>query len=240
MLDSLKTALSSILFPLQCRVCRRLAENPADGVICSACWADAKIFNGSETLCSKCGAFLRESPTEAETYCRQCDEMYFNMARAVGLYNGAISAAILALKRKPHLPETAGSLLVNAIFLWKMKNTTLIVPVPLSRQRQIERGYNQAAVIGRFLAARTGIPLDEHSLVRTVHTPAHRAGMDRKAREQSVKNSFAVTRPKLIEGRSVLLIDDVLTTGATASYCARVLRKNGALSVDVLTLGRAG
>lgn len=239
MLDSLKTALSSLLFPLQCRVCGGLAENPADGVICSACWADARLFRGSETLCGKCGAFLSESPAAAETYCRQCDQMFFDMARAVGLYDGAILAAILALKRKPHLSATAGRLLLDAVSLWKMENATLLIPVPLSRQREKERGYNQAAIIARFLSAMTGIPLDQRSLVRTVHTPAHRAGMDRKAREQSVKNSFSITRPKMTEGQAVLLIDDVLTTGATASYCARVLRKNGAISVKVLTLGRA-
>ena len=240
MFDSLKTAAASLLFPLQCRVCGRLAEDPRDGVICAECWADARIFNGSETHCTKCGAFLRASPPAGETYCRQCDEMYFDMARAVGIYDGAIAALIVALKRKPHLPERAGRLLIESAEKWMMGTCTRIIPVPLSRQREKERGYNQAVIIGRYLSHKTGIPLDERSLVRSVHTPIHRAGMDRKAREQSVKNSFEVIRPKLIEGQSVLLVDDVLTTGATVSYCARVLRKSGALSVKVLTLGRAG
>lgn len=239
MLDSLKTAVSALLFPVQCRVCGHLAENPSDGAVCGECWAKARIFNDTQTLCAKCGAYLRDSPTAGETFCRKCDSLHFDLARAVGPYEGAIAATILKLKRTPHLSETAGQHLINAVNLWGMGEATVLIPVPLSKQRQKERGYNQAAVICRYLAAGTGLKLDERSLVRKIHTPIHRAGMDRKARELSVMNSFEVARPRLIAGESVLLIDDIFTTGATASNCARILKKHGARAVRVVTLGRA-
>ena len=114
-----------------------------------------------------------------------------------------------------------------------------MMPVPLSPKRKGERGFNQAEVIGRFLSGKIGIPLDTFSLVRSKHTPMHRAGMDRKARDLTVKNAFEVFRPNLVKGRSVVLVDDIFTTGATASYCAKELKKKGAVSVRVVTLARA-
>ncbi len=80
--------------------------------------------------------------------------------------------------------------------------------------------------------------LDEQSLVRKIHTPMHRAAMDNKAREISVKNAFDVKRPKLIEGETILLIDDVYTSGATVSNCAKVLKEKGASKVYVLTIAK--
>lgn len=114
-----------------------------------------------------------------------------------------------------------------------------VVSVPLSTRRLRERGFNQAAVLGKVVARHTAIPLDEISLVRSTHTPMHRVGMDRKARAATVKNAFQVVRPKLVEGKNILLIDDVLTSGETASVCAGVLKKVGAVTVNVLTVARA-
>ncbi|MBA3352333.1 MAG: ComF family protein [Blastocatellia bacterium] len=115
----------------------------------------------------------------------------------------------------------------------------IVIPVPLSARRQQERGFNQAAVIATVIARSGNLLLDENSLVRKIHTPMHRAGMDRKARAMTVKKAFEVVRPKLIEGRDTLLVDDVLTSGETASICARVLKKSGAATVSVLTIARA-
>ena len=88
-------------------------------------------------------------------------------------------------------------------------------------------------------AENTGITIDKLSLSRKIHTPIHRAAMDRKARDLTVRNAFEISRPKLVNGANVLLIDDVFTSGATASQCAKVLKKAGAKKVSVLTLARA-
>lgn len=115
----------------------------------------------------------------------------------------------------------------------------MIVPVPLHADRERERGFNQAVVIARELARLSRLPLDEHSVVRRLHTERHRAGMDAKARRQSVGDAFAVRHRDLIAGKRVLLVDDVFTTGATASACARELIEMGARAVFVLTIARA-
>ncbi len=103
----------------------------------------------------------------------------------------------------------------------------------------IERGFNQAEIIAKSVANITGIPVDSHSLVRTTHTPMHRVGMDKRARELTVVNAFKVVRPNLIKGSRILLVDDVFTSGSTASNCAKALKKAGAERVKVLTLARA-
>jgi len=114
----------------------------------------------------------------------------------------------------------------------------LIVPVPLHPERERERGFNQAAVLGRSLAQSTGLRCDEHSLVRAIHTERHRTGMDARARRESVAEAFTVARPRLIQGQSILLLDDVFTTGATVSACAAKLKASGARDVFVLTVAR--
>jgi len=113
-----------------------------------------------------------------------------------------------------------------------------MVPVPLHPQREKERGFNQAAVLACALSHRTGRPVAENCLIRLAHTERHRAGMDAQARRESVQNAFALVTPRTIAGESILLIDDVFTTGATISACAAVLQAAGAKEVLALTLAR--
>ena len=119
-----------------------------------------------------------------------------------------------------------------------LRNATRIVPVPLHPERERERGFNQAAMLGRALARLSGHFFDEWSLIRTTHTARHRAGMDARARRESVENAFEVRRPRLVEGERILLIDDVYTSGATVSACSAVLKRAGAQEVFVLTIAR--
>jgi ComF family protein len=120
-----------------------------------------------------------------------------------------------------------------------LNQADMIVPVPLHRARERERGFNQASVLARELSSLSRLPVDEHSVVRRIHTERHRAGMDAKARHQSVANAFTVRHPKSIAGKCVLLVDDVFTTGATVSACAAVLKEAGAGEMFVLTIARA-
>jgi ComF family protein len=119
-----------------------------------------------------------------------------------------------------------------------LNQADVIIPIPLHPDRERARGFNQASVLARELSRLSRLRMEEHSVVRRVHTERHRAGMDAKARRQSVANAFTVRHPKVIAGQRVLLIDDVFTTGATVSACAGVLKEARAEEVFVLTVAR--
>jgi ComF family protein len=173
-----------------------------------------------------------------EVRCRRCEAEEFTAARACGAYEGALRASVLALKREPHVAARLSHLMLETQRRSPLNVATRIVPVPLHPWRERERGFNQAAVLAQALAKASGLPVDEWSLARTLHTERHRAGMDARARRESVADAFEVRRPRLIEGERILLMDDVFTTGATASSCASALKKAGAQEVFVLTVAR--
>ena len=239
MISRIFDSLLTVAYPQICESCGiRSVERFTDGAACGRCWERTRIFSGAETLCAKCGAFLRGKESDFETFCRRCDEHFYDAARAVGIYEFALAAAVLHLKREPFAAARC-----RRIFAARFENSAfpdadLIVPVPLSKKRLIERGFNQAAVLAKIIAAASKIELDEGSLKRRHHTLMHRIGMDGKARAASVKDAFEVKRPKLIEGAKILLIDDVFTSGATVSQCAETLKQSGARRVYVLTLAK--
>ena len=239
MLRTLSDSFLSIIYPQECRVCGGEVESSDDGVACSGCWSATRIFTGNETLCSKCGAFLFEARSFRTSFCRKCDDQSYDKAFAVGSYEKALSATVLHLKRNPHISPRLRHHVSETLGRFSIQDSTLVIPVPLSARRLQERGFNQASVIGRLVSKHLRSPYDESTLIRKAHTPMHRVGMDRKARANTVKNAFQVVRPKLIQDMCVLLVDDIFTSGETASYCAEILKKNGAARVDVLTLARA-
>ncbi|HZH30597.1 MAG TPA: ComF family protein [Pyrinomonadaceae bacterium] len=242
-LDALYDATLALIYPLRCAACGEAGvEARAGAPACAECWRATTIYDGSETCCRKCGAqAVGDVPPEkrADVLCRRCDADEFTAARALGKYEGALRASILTLKREPHVSARLGRMLLNAQNRPPLDAATRIVPVPLHAERERERGFNQAALLARSLAKLSGLPLDEWSLVRTMHATRHRAGMDARARRETVESAFRVERPRLIEGERILLIDDVFTTGATVSACAQALKDAGARDVFVLTIARA-
>lgn len=236
---ALTDPIISLVFPQECAVCGNAVERHADGVVCSACWAATTVFNGSELLCGKCGAYFGPRAAPVEVRCHNCDDHHYERACAAGVYEKGLSASILRLKATPSIPRRLREMVRSALDVAGLPAIDLIMPVPLSKLRRVERGFNQAEMIADELSKILRVSVDQHSLVRRSHTPIHRVGMDQKARELTVENAFHVLRPNLIKGRSILLADDVLTSGATASNCAKVLKKNGSGSVYVFTLARA-
>jgi ComF family protein len=231
----------ALLYPQPCAICGNSVESRTLGVVCEKCWRATQIFTGDETVCWKCGALsggVVLSEQREQVRCRRCDADLFTVARACGVYEGALRAAVLLLKREPQVCCKLLDLLVSAQQRYPLNQATRIVPVPLHSEREKARGFNQANAIARALSARVSLPIDEISLVRTEHTTRHRAGMDARDRRESVEKAFAVSYPALIAGERVLLIDDVFTSGATVSACAKVLLEAEAADVFVLTIAR--
>ena len=239
MLKELQNSLLSIVYPQECRACSGSVENTVDGVACRKCWDATRIFNGTEMLCDKCGAFFGDTAAPVPVFCHKCDDHHYDKAAAIGIYQKALSASIINLKTVPVIAQRIKNAITPALNIAGFGAVDVIVPIPLSRQRKLERGFNQAEIIAAITAKILNIPIDPASLVRKLHTPIHRIAMDKRARELTVKNAFDVVRPKLIDGKNILLIDDVFTSGATASYCAKILKKNGASKVNIFTLARA-
>ncbi|HEX3280399.1 MAG TPA: ComF family protein [Pyrinomonadaceae bacterium] len=231
----------ALLYPQACTICGDSVESRVLGVACEKCWRSTHVFSGNETICWKCGALSlgAVAPEQREAVrCRRCDADAFTVARACGTYEGALRASVLLLKREPHLCRKLVNLLVSVQSQYPLNRATRIISVPLHKEREQARGFNQAAIIGRALADAVSLPIDEISVKRTAHTTRHRAGMDARDRRESVENAFTVAHPALVAGERILLVDDVFTSGATVSACAKVLLQAGAADVFVLTLAR--
>jgi len=239
MLKALQNSFLSLVYPQECRVCSSQVENLTDGVACHKCWAATHMFNSAEMLCEKCGAVLGDEAAPVPVFCHKCDDHNYDKAVAIGVYEKALAASIINLKTTPILCGRIKVAISQGLLRADLTTVNLIVPIPLAKQRMQERGFNQAEIIAAEIGRCSGISVDSGSLARKLHTPIHRMGMDQKARELTVKNAFEVMRPKLIRGKNILLVDDVFTSGATASFCSKVLKKNGAGRVTVFTLARA-
>ena len=241
-LDTLYDAALALLYPRACAVCGTASvEARADSPACGACWAATRVFKDAETLCSKCecrrGARRRRRAKGTRRYAAAGARGRIHGGARVRHYEGALRACA-ELKREPHVASRLARLIHETCLRAPFGAATRVVPVPLHPERERERGFNQAALLGRALSARSGITLDEWSLARVTHTAQHRAGMDARARRESVEEAFRVTSPRLVEGESILLVDDVFTTGATVSACAGALRAAGAREVFVITVAR--
>lgn len=216
-------------------------ERFALGASCASCWSETRILTGDEPSCSKCGRLLEGSSLSATdtalTRCGSCESHGYDRVFSIGIYEKALRSEILNLKREPFLGTHAATILAETSRGIGVE-IDIVLPVPLARRRFKERGFNQAELIAERLCRARGLAFSSKTLTRVTHTPMHRAGMDSKAREATVRRAFVVEDRSIVEGKNVLLIDDVFTSGATTSQCAKVLKEAGSFSVNVLTLAR--
>ncbi|BBK45082.1 phosphoribosyltransferase [Allostella vacuolata] len=226
-----------VLLPPRCLACGTIVA--ADGALCPECWAEVGFI--APPCCRRCGVPFAFDPG-AGVECGECARQPpgFDRARSALRYDDASRPLILGFKHadRTHaaaayaawMARAAGPLLTEA---------EVIVPVPLHWTRLVYRRYNQAALLAVALArigGRTAVP---DALVRRRRTPSQGL-LRRLGRFRNVAGAFEVhpRRRSRITGRRVLLVDDVLTTGATVEACTRALRAAGAVSVDVVTLAR--
>jgi ComF family protein len=231
-------AALDLAYPPLCVVCRGpISEAHA---LCANCWSAIGFLDGPSCAC--CGLPFELDPGP-DTLCAAChaDPPAFDRARSVLRYDDASKKPILALKHADRLD------LVPAFARWldrigreMMAEADVLVPVPLHRRRLWQRRYNQSALMAQKLAQLTGKPADPLVLERIRPTPSQGEMPSAKARRRNVRGAFRVApgRVSAVKHRSVLLIDDVFTTGATVSACARALKRAGAKQVYVLTLAR--
>jgi ComF family protein len=163
------------------------------------------------------------------------------MARAVGAYEGSLQEAIHRWKYegKTTLTPFLGNWMVEGLHrYWDPNRFDLLIPVPLHPQRLRERGFNQALLLVKEVSRQTGIPYRKR-LLRKVRPTTPQVNLSGVEREKAVRGSFHMIRKEEVKGKSILLVDDVYTTGATVNECARVLLTAGAERIDVITLAHA-
>lgn len=243
-------ALASVLFPGPCRICSDTLTNASRVPICELCLDGFERI--LEPMCACCGRPLAQPPAQpirpaplirpAEQLCHLCRAQFyaFDRARSFAVYDDALSEAMMLLKydevtRLGHwFAAKLAEMVASAGEDWRVD---VIVPVPLHIERQRERGYNQAELIARPLARRLHATLAAHLLVRTKPRPA-RLVLSRTEHWESVRGAYATGPSAQVDNLRILLVDDVMTTGATLDACARALKKAGAASVLGLTVGR--
>jgi competence protein ComFC len=236
-------ALVSVIFPAGCRICDRLLTGASRVPICEECLASFAPASG--IACEICGRPLPALTRDLERslFCSACQEKTyaFDRARSFAVYQGALVEAILLLKFEQIEPLGGWFARRLAEVVDRERDlleADVVVPVPLHRDREKERGYNQAALLSRPLAKQLQLPHKAVLLVRTRARPDKRI-LTLEERWESVRGAFATRPGSQVDNLRVLLVDDVLTTGATLDACARALRDAGAKSVLGLTVARA-
>ena len=228
-------AVLDLLFPPLCIGCRAPV---ADAGFCAGCWSKLAFLDGPACAC--CGLPFPVA-LDGENLCAACLSRppAFDRARAILAYDENSRGAILALKHADRLelvPGFARWLARSGQYL--INESDVVVPVPLHRLRLWRRRYNQSAELARRLARDWKLDFDPIALVRSRATASQGAMASAKARRRNVLGAFKVPESERVAGKRVLLLDDVMTTGATAEACARALKRAGADRVHVLALAR--
>ncbi len=220
----------NLLFPETCPICKCKCQNHETAPICDDCWQSIRQYRGP--LCQKCGAPL---VSDYSIMCGAClkEEPAFECARSFGLYDNALKKGINLLKYhgKLRLSRPLSALLLKA----GLPPADAVVPVPLHYHRLKKREFNQSALICKYIAEETNSKLLLDCLVK-VRDTLPQVGLRYKARVKNIKGAFKVRNSDLIKDMKIILVDDVVTTGATIRECSGTLKKAGAGKIHVISL----
>ena len=224
-LQHLTGKLLDWIYPPQCVSCGKPGS-----LFCSDCRSELQPVG--DHYCAKCGKPLKQGKS-----CRLCrtSDFRFQASRAPYIYEGPAAALIKKLKYDGCLSLVP--ILADLLFrFWKELGweADLIVPVPLSEKRRAQRGFNQSELIGRAFAKKAGIPIEPGALMKIRHT-AQQVGLNAEERRENLSGAFAAEKV-MVQGKRILLLDDVMTTGSTFAECSAVLLKAGAGSVICLSV----
>jgi ComF family protein len=240
MLRKLLAGLADIIYPQVCLCCKSKLQNSGtvNDLVCLDCWN--KIKKNTPPFCYSCGRHL-ERGSCLKNICREClkDKLSFDRAFSPCVYDGVIKKLIHSFKYggKTGLGQPLAGLLTDFIreYNLPMDFIDFIVPMPLHRTRLREREFNQAEVLSNCICAEFHKKILKDSLIRHRHTKTQ-TELKTAERRMNVAGSFLVADKEAIRGANLLLVDDVLTTAATASEAASALKNNGAGVVFVLTV----
>lgn len=210
--------------------------------VCGSCWDRAVALRIVPPRCASCGLPFRSFQDSAEHLCGDCIQHMppYAGARSFGYYTAELSRLIQGLKfqGRKNLAKLLVPLMARAFWdSWRREDFDLIVPVPLHVKRKRERGYNQSELLARSLARQIAIPCSK-ALTRDRST-LPQVGLTDSQRLENVRKAFRCANPQQISERRILLVDDVMTTGATAASASGTLLEAGARRVSVLTVARA-
>ena len=196
-----------------------------------------------DPCCASCGYPFDHQMMGISAFDLQCAACLarrpaFATARAAMEYDAASRKLILAFKHGGHTDRLHSfAAQMHRAGRTALAHADIIVPVPLHSTRLIKRRYNQAALLGRALSARCNVPMDADILLRTKRTPSQ-GGLSAQGRRRNVQGAFVVDVPDKVKGQRLVIVDDVMTTGATLNACARTLKRAGAARVDAVCLAR--
>lgn len=233
-----------ILFPEFCPVCKKPSTDHRTAPICSECWQSISSYKGS--ICKKCGKPL---VSDISTTCKICieEEPAFKWVRSFGLYEDTLKEAINLLKyyRIKRLSKPLSEIMLKTEPApeksWRgvrIPHADAIIPVPLHKKRLRQRGFNQSALLAKYLARHIGVPLSLDCLVK-IRDTMPQVGLNAKERKKNIRKAFEISNKKLIRGKNIVLVDDVFTTGTTVRECSKILKKSGAKDIYVLTLAHS-
>jgi ComF family protein len=235
---SFSYALLDFFIPQCCPVCGSVVQH-LESCFCSACLREFTFID--HPLCPRCGEPFK-SPEQQDHLCQTCLQggWHFDRGLSIFYYRGALRTAIHLFKYSGRVILTAplaGFLHERGVPWVEEIQPDIIIPVPSHKVKLKKRGFNPPLFLARHLAKKCGIVVLSEALISIKHIPSQ-AGLKRGERLKNVRGTFLADK-KQVKGQAVLLIDDVLTTGATANECARSLKTAGASSVAVMTLARA-
>ena len=236
-MQNIITNLLDIIFPAVCKTCGKKMTTDRKVCFCDACWK--KIRKIKEPFCVYCGKQL-EPPNEH--FCADCtvSRLSFVDNRSAGIYEGVLKEALHAFKYKGKkgLGKHLGRFMTD--YLGEnggLDDIDLIIPVPIAESKREKREYNQTEILADYIGRKFEIPVIKDVLVRSRETQAQYE-LSKEERFKNVNGAFDVKNPEKIKWACILLVDDLLTSGATADECSKMLLGSGASQIRVFTLAR--
>jgi competence protein ComFC len=235
-----RKSIIDILFPLQCVQCKKKLdyESAVSGFVCPACWETIEIIR--KPYCLRCGHPAGDGFSDRCEHCKRFKKVYFSLARGVAKYKDPLRKVIHYWKYEYYqVMETSLSpLLQNYLSTHtEFDEMELIIPVPLHWLKYWRREFNQAEKLAIAASQRLRLPINTDLLYRARYN-SPQMKLSPEQRYRNVFDLFAVRSPEEIKNKRILLLDDVMTTGATVNACAQVLMESGAQEVRVLVLAR--